>query len=97
MSKVANEKTLMEKFKENKKIMEVKMEQAVKLRDDAAEEFTDSIISLVEECTEDELRLFVETSDECVDDTDKMAVILAYAEIHHDTEVIVLGVASKRG
>lgn len=92
MSKVSNEKTLMEKFKENKKIMEVKMEQAVKLRDDAVEEFTDSIMSLVEECTEDELKVFATTSDDYIDGMDKMAVIAAYAEVHQDIDVVVMGV-----
>ena len=93
MSETKNKNVMLEKFKENKKIMEVKMEQAVKLRDDAAEEFTDSILSLVRECTEDELKVFVTTSDDYIDGMDKMAVISAYAEVHQDVDVIVVGVA----
>ena len=94
MSEAKNKNVMMEKFKENKKIMEVKMEQAVRLRDDAIEEFTGSIMSLVRECTEDELKTFMTTSDDYVDGMDKMAVVSAYAEVHQDVEVMVVGIAT---
>ena len=75
---------MFEQFKENKKVMTIKMEQASKMADAAAEEFIDSIKSLVKDASEEDLKEFMNTNDEMVEFEDKMAVIAAYAETHED-------------
>ena len=47
---------MLNKFKENKKIMEIKMGQASKMADEAAHEFIDSIHTLVKDAQRKTLR-----------------------------------------
>ena len=73
---------MVEKFKANKKIMQIKMDQAAKLANDAAEEFIDVIESLVKDASEEDVKAFMNVKDEMIDLEDKMAVIAAFAENH---------------
>lgn len=47
---------MLNKFKENKKIMEIKMDQASKMADEAAHEFIDSIHTLVKDASDEDLK-----------------------------------------
>lgn len=76
--------SVVEKFKENKKVMEIKMEQASKMADAAADEFTESIVTLVKDASVEEIKEFVELNDKVIDTEDKLAVIAAYLESHDD-------------
>lgn len=82
--------SVVEKFKENKKVMEVKMEQASKLADAAADEFIESIMTLVKDASVEEIKEFVELNDKTIATKDKMAVIAAYAESHNDIGGVVI-------
>lgn len=73
---------MIEKFKENKKVMMIKMEQANKIAEDAAEEFVESIESLVKDASEEDVKQFLGEKDEMIDLDDKMAIIAAYANNH---------------
>ena len=73
---------MVEKFKENKKILQIKMDQAAKMVNDAAEEFVDTIESLVKDASEEDVKAFMNVKDEMIDLEDKMAVIAAFAENH---------------
>lgn len=79
-----------EQFKENKKVMMIKMEQANKMADAAAEEFIDSIKSLVKDASEEDLKEILNTNDEMLEFEDKMAIIAAYAESHEDVGGIAI-------
>lgn len=81
-----------EKFKENKKIMMIKMEQASKMADDAAEEFVKSIESLVKDASEEQLKEFLGEKDEMIDLDDKMAVVAAFADSHTVGNITIIGV-----
>lgn len=76
--------SMVEKFKENKKVMEIKMEQASKMADAAADEFTESIVTLVKDASVEEIKEFVESNDKAIDTEDKLVIIAAYAESHDD-------------
>lgn len=76
--------SMVEKFKENKKVMEIKMEQASKMADAAADEFTESIVTLVKDASVEEIKKFVESNDKTINTEDKMVIIAAYAESHDD-------------
>lgn len=82
--------SMVEKFKENKKVMEIKMEQASKMADAAAEEFIDSLKSLVKDASEEDLKEILNTNDEMLEFEDKMAIIAAYAESHEDVGGIAI-------
>lgn len=81
---------MIEQFKENKKIMMIKMEQASKMADAAAEEFIDSIKSLVKDASEEDLKNFIESNDEMIEAEDKLAFIATYAESHDDVGGIAI-------
>lgn len=55
---------MLNKFKENKKIMKIKMDQAAKMVDEAANEFVDSIHTLAKDASEEELKNFLQAEDE---------------------------------
>lgn len=76
--------SIVEKFKENKKVMLIKMEQASKMADDAANEFVNSIKPLVENASEEELKAFLQVDDELIDSEDKLVMVAAYADSHDD-------------
>lgn len=76
--------SMVEKFKENKKVMQIKMEQASKMADVAADEFIDSIKSLVKDASEEDLKVFLNTEDEMLEFEDKMAIVAAFAESHEN-------------
>lgn len=84
-------KKMVEKFLDNKKTMEAKMDAARKMADDAAEEFMESIKSLVGECSEEELKEFIHSDDKNIDEMDKFAVAGMFAEAH-DCGLMVLGI-----
>lgn len=75
---------MIEKFKENKKVMLIKMEQANKLAEEAAEEFIESIKSLVKDASEEDIKMLMNLKDKEIDLDDKMAVIAMFAETHED-------------
>ena len=79
-----------EQFKENKKVMMIKMDQANKMADAAAEEFIDSIKSLVKDASEEDLKEILNTKDEMLEFEDKMAIVAAYAESHEDVGGIAI-------
>ena len=51
---------MLKEFKENKKFMEIKMEQASKLADEAANEFIDFIHTLVKDASDEDMKEFLE-------------------------------------
>lgn len=81
---------MIEKFKENKKVMMIKMDQASKMVDEAAEEFISTLKSLVESASEEDLKMFLQADDELIDSEDKLAIIAAYAETHDDVGGIAI-------
>ena len=84
---------MVEKFKENKKVMEIKMEQASKLADAAADEFIESIESLVKNASEEDLKEFVNSKDEDIEVMDVIAVTTMFAEHHEEfRNVAVIGI-----
>lgn len=74
--------SVVEKFKENKKVMEIKMEQASKMADDAANEFAESIMTLVKDASVEEIKELIELNDKTIDTEDKLFIIATYAESH---------------
>lgn len=86
-SKMAN---MIEKFKENKKVMMIKMDQASKMADEAAEEFISTLKPLVESASEEDLKAFLQADDELIESEDKLAIIAAYAETHDDVGGIAI-------
>ena len=81
---------MIEKFKENKKVMMIKMDQASKMADEAAEEFISTLKPLVESASEEDLKTFLQTDDELIENEDKLAIIAAYAETHDDVGGIAI-------
>ena len=75
---------MLNKFKENKKIMEIKMDQASKMADEAASEFIDSIHALAKDASEEDLKNFLQSEDDMVKLQDKLAMIAAFADTHDD-------------
>lgn len=87
---------MLNKFKENKKIMEIKMDQASKMADEAAHEFIDSIYTLVKDASEEDLKKFLQAEDDMIEPEDKLAVIAAFADTHDDIGgVIIIGFGRK--
>lgn len=80
---------MIEKFKENKKVMMIKMDQASKMADEAAEEFISTLKPLVESASEEDLKAF-QADDELIESEDKLAIIAAYAETHDDVGGIAI-------
>lgn len=81
---------VIEKFKENKKIMMIKMEQANKLAEDAAEEFMSSIESLVKDASEEDIKALLDEKDDMIDAMDKIAVVTAFVDSHENYEGIAI-------
>lgn len=81
---------MIEKFKENKKVMMIKMDQASKMADEAAEEFINTLKPLVESASEEDLKTFLQADDELIENEDKLAIIAAYAETHDDVGGIAI-------
>ncbi len=81
---------MIEKFKENKKVMMIKMDQASKMADEAAEEFISTLKPLVESASEEDLKTFLQADDELIESEDKLAIIAAYAETHDDVGGIAI-------
>lgn len=81
---------MIEKFKENKKVMMIKMDQASKMADEAAEEFISALKPLVESASEEDLKTFLQADDELIENEDKLAIIAAYAETHDDVGGIAI-------
>lgn len=72
--------TKFEEFKASKKTMEDKMTEAHKAADCAIDEFLGKVKSLAKDMTEEELKEFLESDDEMIDEEDKLAMIAAFAE-----------------
>ena len=88
------ESKMLEKVKESKKIMEVKIEQAEKMVIGAVEQFTAELEKLARESSEEELKAFLETDDEEIEFPEKMAAIHGYMQSHEPTKdiaVVILG------
>ncbi len=81
---------MIEKFKESKKVMMIKMDQASKMADEAAEEFISTLKPLVESASEEDLKTFLQADDELIENEDKLAIIAAYAETHDDVGGIAI-------
>ena len=87
---------MIERFKENKKVMEIKMDQASKMADEAADEFIDSIHALVKDASEEDLKKFLQAEDDMIEPEDKLAVIVAFADTHDDIcGVAIIGFGRK--
>ena len=87
---------MIERFKENKKVMEIKMDQASKMADEAANEFIDSIHALVKDASEEDLKKFLQAEDDMIEPEDKLAVIAAFADTHDDIcGVAIIGFGRK--
>ena len=87
---------MLNKFKENKKIMEIKMSQASKMADEAAHEFIDSIHALVKDVSEEDLKKFLQAEDNMIEPEDKLVVIAAFADTHDDIGgVAIIGFGRK--
>ena len=67
--------SMIEKFKESRKALEIKMEQANKLADDAENEFLESIKSLVKDASDEDVQAFLDADDDDdIEEMDKMVV-----------------------
>ena len=86
---------MLEKFKEHKKEMEIKMEQAEKIADAAAEKFTSDLKVLVASATEEELKEFIESESDVISNTDRMVVIMMFMETHEKTAGIIAMIVRK--
>lgn len=87
---------MLNRFKENKKIMEIKMDQASKMADEAAHEFIDSIHALVKDASEEDFKKFLQAEDDMIELEDKFAVIAAFADTHDDIgDVTIIGFSRK--
>lgn len=75
---------MLNKFKENKKIMKIKMDQAANMVDEAANEFVDSIHTLAKDASEEELKNFLQAEDDMIELEDKLAMVAAFADTHDD-------------
>lgn len=75
---------MLNKFKENKKIMKIKMDQAAKMADEAVNEFIDSIHTLAKDVSEEELKNFLQAEDDMIELEDKLAMVVAFADTHDD-------------
>lgn len=75
---------MLNKFKENKKIMKIKMDQAAKMADEAVNEFIDSIHTLAKDVSEEELKNFLQAEDDMIELEDKLAMVAAFADTHDD-------------
>lgn len=84
--------SMIEKFKENKKVMEIKMDQASKMADEAVEEFVNTLAPLVEDASEKDLREFLESEDEMIDHEDKLAIICEYAKAQDAGGIAIIGI-----
>ena len=73
---------MIERFKENKKVMEIKMDQAKKMADEAANEFIDSIHALVKDASVEDIKKFIHAEDDMIEPDDKLAVIATFADTH---------------
>lgn len=85
---------MLEKFKESKKVLDVKMEQAEKMATDAVEQFANEVQNLARESSEEELKAFLESDDEAIDFPDKLAAIHGFMQSHEPTKdiaVVILG------
>lgn len=80
---------MLEKFKEHKKEMEIKMEQAEKIADAAAEKFTGDLKALVASATEEEFKEFIESESDAISDTDRMVAIMTFMETHEKNAGII--------
>lgn len=80
---------MLEKFKEHKKEMEIKMEQAEKIADAAAEKFTGDLKTLVASATEEEFKEFIESESDAISDTDRMVAIMMFMETHEKNAGII--------
>ena len=90
------ETNMLNKFKENKKVMEIKMDQASKMADEAAHEFIDSIHTLVKDASEEDLKKFLQAEDGMIESEDKLAVIAAFSGAHDDIcGVAIIGFGRK--
>lgn len=72
---------MIEKFRENKKVMVIKMEQANKIADEAANEFVDSLRPLVENSSDEDIEMFLRSDDDMINPEDKLAVIAILSSI----------------
>ena len=87
---------MIERFKENKKVMEIKMDQASKMADEAANEFIDSIHALVKDASEEDLKKFLQAEDDMIEPEDKLAVIATFADTHDDIRgIAIIGFGKK--
>lgn len=75
---------MLNKFKENKKIMKIKMDQTAKTVDEAVNEFVDSIHTLAKDASEEELKNFLQAEDDMIELEDKLAMVAAFADTHDD-------------
>ena len=85
---------MLNKFKENKKIMEIKMDQAAKMATEATDEFIDFIHTLAKDASEEDLKDFLQSEDDMIKVEDKLAMIAAFADTHDDisgVKIIELG------
>ena len=80
---------MLKTFKENKKAMEIKVEQANKLADDAANEFLESIKSLVKDASVEDVQAFLNAND--IEELDKLAIATMFAK-EHDASIMAIGI-----
>ena len=67
------------------------MEQANKLTDDAANEFLESIKSLVKDASVEDVQAFLNANDDGIEEMDKMAVATMFEE-EHDASIVAIGI-----
>lgn len=84
--------SILEKVKESKKLMLVKMDMANKIADEAATEFIDSVKSIVKDASNEDINEILESDDDIFEDLDKMVVITAFAESNDADGIVVVGV-----
>lgn len=83
---------IVSEFKEHKKVMLIKMEQATKMADDAADEFIDFVKSLVASASREDVQALLKMADEddTIDEVDKAAILAMYIETHDDVDGVTV-------
>lgn len=93
---------LLKRFKEDKCIMDSKLEEAAQIVEAAIEEsnkmaepvineFIDKLRSHVKHASKEELAEFLEADDDAIEAQDKLAVAAMYAE-EHDVDIMAIGI-----
>ena len=72
-----------EKFKEKKNELLIKIEKLNDMADAVSKEFADSLRDIAKDASDDDLVEFLLSDDEAIESRDRVAMILAFTEAHN--------------